>query len=88
MFDSLISNLLTEHTSFTMPKIHNIQKQENQYEVTHVSPSCVRNGVLGVSIIQLRRGSDKKNLTEISTLTSEVVSSDEPYFFQWVTGSL
>ena len=64
-----------------MPKIHNIRKQENQYEVTHVSPSCVKNGVLGVSIIQLRRGSDKKNLTEISTLTSEVVSSDKPYFF-------
>ena len=49
--------------------------------MTHVSPSCVKNGVLGVSIIQLRRGSDKKNLTEISTLTSEVVSSDKPYFF-------
>ena len=59
MFDSLISNLLTERTSFTMPKIHNIRKQENQYEVTHVSPSCVRNGVLGVSLNQLSPG--KKN---------------------------
>ena len=42
-----------------MPKIHNIRKQENQYEVTHVSPSCVKNGVLGVSLNQLSPG--KKN---------------------------
>ena len=42
-----------------MPKIHNIRKQENQYEVTHVSPSCVNNGVLGVSLNQLSPG--KKN---------------------------
>ena len=62
VFDSLISNLLTERTCFRMPKIHNIQKQENQYEVTQVSPSYVRNGVLRVSIIQLRRCSDKENL--------------------------
>ena len=59
MFDSLISNLLTERTSFTMPKIHNIRKQENQYEVTQVSPSYVRNRVLGVSLNQLSPG--KKN---------------------------
>ena len=58
-----------------------IRKQENQYEVTQVSPSYVRNGVLGVSIIQLRHCSDKENLTEILTLTSEVGSSDKPYFF-------
>ena len=42
-----------------MPKIHNIRKQENQYKVTHVSPSCVKNGVLGVSLNQLSPG--KKN---------------------------
>ena len=36
-----------------------IRKQENQYEVTQVSPSYVRNGVLGVSLNQLSPG--KKN---------------------------
>ena len=49
--------------------------------MTQVSPPYVRKGVLRVSIIQLRRCSDKENLAEILTLTSEVRFSDKPYFF-------
>ena len=57
------------------------ENKENQDEVTQVSPSYVRNGVLRVSIIQLRRCSDKENLAEILTLTSEVRLSDKTLFF-------
>ena len=49
--------------------------------MTRESPPWVRQGVLWVSIIQLRRCLDKENLAKILTLTSEVRFSDKTLFF-------